>query len=75
MNKLINELQGPKKVAAKLMRFDGAYLRFTGELRIEHRRSDAVVDSYTDSAIWELLYLGKTPTEEHRNGVVGDLAR
>ena len=42
-----------------LIRFDGAYLRFTGELRIEHRRSDTVVDSYTDSAIWELMYLGK----------------
>ncbi len=59
-NKLINELHGPKKAAAKLIRFDGAYLRFTGELRIEHRNSDAVVDSYTDSAIWELMYLGKT---------------
>lgn len=46
VNKLINELQGLKKVAAKLIRFDGAYLRFTGELRIEYRRSDAVVDSY-----------------------------
>jgi hypothetical protein len=32
-------------VAAKLIRFDGAYLRFTGELRIEHRSSDAVVES------------------------------
>jgi hypothetical protein len=60
VDKLINDLHGPKKVAAKLVRFDGAYLRFTGELRIEHRRSDAVVDSYTDSAIWELMYLGKT---------------
>jgi predicted secreted hydrolase len=60
VNKLIDELQGLKKVAAKLIRFDGAYLRFTGELRIEHRHSDAVVESYTDSAIWELMYLGKT---------------
>jgi len=32
----------------------------TGELRIEHRRSDTVVDSCADSAIWELMYLGKT---------------
>jgi hypothetical protein len=59
-NRLIDQLQGAKKVAAMLIRFDGAYLRFTGELRIEHRRSDVVVDSYTDSAIWELMYLGKT---------------
>ena len=60
VNELIDELHGPKKVAAKLMRFDGAYLRFTGELRIEHLRSNAVVESHTDSAIWELMYLGKT---------------
>jgi hypothetical protein len=35
-------------------------LRFAGELRIEHRRSGTVVDSYADSAIWELMYFGKT---------------
>jgi hypothetical protein len=63
VNKLIDELHGPKKVAAKLIRFDGAYLRFTGELRIEHRHADTVVDSYTDSAIWELMYLGRTRTK------------
>ncbi len=60
VNKLIDELVGLKKVAAKLIRFDGAYLRFTGELRIEHRHAGNVIDSYTDSAIWELMYLGKT---------------
>jgi hypothetical protein len=63
-NRLIDELHGAKKVAARLIRFDGAYLRFTGELRIEHRRADTVVDSYTDSAIWELMYLGKTQTKQ-----------
>jgi hypothetical protein len=40
--KLINELQGPKKMAAKLIRFDGAYLRFTGAAHrapaLGHRR-------------------------------------
>jgi hypothetical protein len=60
VSKLIDDLQGPKKVAARLIRFDGAYLRFTGELRIEHRRAGALVESHTDSAIWELMYLGKT---------------
>jgi hypothetical protein len=59
VNKLIDHLGGLKKVAAKLVRFDGAYLRFTGELRIEHRHAGEIVDSYTDSAIWELMYLGK----------------
>jgi hypothetical protein len=60
VNRLIDELHGPKKAAARLIRFDGAYLRFTGELRIEHRHAGIVVDSYADSAIWELMYLGKT---------------
>jgi predicted secreted hydrolase len=60
MTKFIDQLHGPKKVAAKLAGFDGAYLRFTGELRIEHRHAGTLVDSHTDSAIWELMYLGKT---------------
>jgi hypothetical protein len=63
VNRLIDQLHGPKKMAARLIRFDGAYLRFTGELRVEHRRADTVVDSYTNSAIWELMYLGKTRTK------------
>jgi hypothetical protein len=62
--RLIDELHGPKKLAARLVRFDGAYLRLTGELRIEHRHADAVVDSYTSPAIWELMYLGKTGTRQ-----------
>jgi predicted secreted hydrolase len=66
-NRLIDQLHGPKKVAAKLIRFDGAYLRFTGELRIEHLRSGVVIESYTDSAIWELMYLGKTRGEDRPN--------
>ena len=61
-NKLINELDGLKKMAAKLARFDGAYLRFTGELRIEHQHAGTIVDSYTNAAIWELMYLGKNRT-------------
>jgi predicted secreted hydrolase len=61
--KLVDGLHGAKKLVAELMRFDGSYLRFTGEIRIEHRRADALVDSYSDSAIWELMYLGKTETE------------
>jgi hypothetical protein len=60
VSKLIDELDGLKKVAAKLIRFDGAYLRFAGQLRIEHLHAGEVIDSYTDSAIWELMYLGKT---------------
>jgi hypothetical protein len=69
--KLVDGLHGAKKLVAQLMRFDSSYLRFTGEIRIEHRRADALVDSYTDSAIWELMYLGKTETEQYCNRVGG----
>jgi hypothetical protein len=57
--KFIDELKGPKKLAAKLAGFDGAYLRFAGELRIEHYQGEELVDSHADDALWELMYFGK----------------
>ncbi|WP_329544545.1 hypothetical protein OG548_07290 [Streptomyces sp. NBC_01356] len=60
LNELIDSLQGPKRLAVKLVRFDGAHLRFEGELRIEHLRAGSVVGSHTDSAIWEPMYMGRT---------------
>ncbi|MET8939089.1 hydroxyneurosporene dehydrogenase [Streptomyces rubiginosohelvolus] len=58
--KLIDNLAGPKKLAARLARFDGAYLRFTGELRVERRTGSTLVDTHAAPAIWELMYLGPT---------------
>jgi hypothetical protein len=58
-NKFIDDLKGPKKAAAKLAGFDGAYLRFTGELRVDHYQDERLVDSHTDDALWELMYFGK----------------
>ncbi|MFT9786926.1 hydroxyneurosporene dehydrogenase [Streptomyces rhizosphaericola] len=58
--KLIDNLAGPKKLAARLAGFDGAYLRFTGELRVEHRTGSTLVDTHAAPAIWELMYLGPT---------------
>jgi hypothetical protein len=57
--KFIDELKGPKKAAARLAGFDGAYLRFTGELRIDHYTGGQLADSHTDDALWELMYFGK----------------
>ena len=59
VQKFIDDLKGPKKAAARLAGFDGAYLRFTGELRIEHYTGEQLVDSHTDDALWELMYFGK----------------
>jgi hypothetical protein len=57
-NRFIDDLKGPKKAAAKLTGFDGAYLRFAGEMRIEHYLGEQLADSYTDDALWELMYFG-----------------
>jgi hypothetical protein len=58
-NRMIEGLHGPKRAAAELLRFDGAYLRFSGEIRVEHRRGAEIVDQYsTEDAIWELMYFG-----------------
>jgi hypothetical protein len=57
-DKFIEALKGLKKAAARLARFDGAYLRFAWELRIEHYKGQLLVESHTDVALWELMYFG-----------------
>ncbi|MDX6250199.1 MAG: hypothetical protein QOF10_3559 [Kribbellaceae bacterium] len=57
--KFVDGLKGPKKAAAKLSGFDGAYLRFVGEVRIEHYVGESLEESYVDDALWELMYFGK----------------
>jgi hypothetical protein len=58
-NRMIEGLHGVKRTAAELLRFDGAYLRFSGEIRVEHYRGAEIVDQYaTEDAIWELMYVG-----------------
>jgi hypothetical protein len=57
--RMIESLHGVKRAAAELFRFDGAYLRFSGEIRVEHYQGDEIVDQHaTEDAIWELMYLG-----------------
>jgi hypothetical protein len=56
---MIENVHAIKRAAAELLRFDGAYLRFSGEIRVEHYRGPEIVDQYvTEDAIWELMYLG-----------------
>jgi hypothetical protein len=58
-NQLVERLPWTKRAAARLVRFDGAYLRFSGEIRVQHYRGAEIVDQYaTDDAIWELMYFG-----------------
>lgn len=58
-NRMIEGLHGVKRAAAEILRFDGAYLRFSGEIRVEHFQGAEILDeSVTEDAIWELMYFG-----------------
>lgn len=59
-SRMIDDLRGPKRLLAQLAGFDGAYLRFTGTLQIEHHRGTALLEQHTNDAIWELMYFGHT---------------
>ena len=55
---MVDGIRGVKRVAAKLAHFDGAYLRFVGDIEISRYRGDALIETYKDDAIWELMYFG-----------------
>jgi hypothetical protein len=48
-----------KRLIAKIVGFDGAYHRFTGNVTIEKFENDMRVEMFDDHAIWELMYFGK----------------
>jgi hypothetical protein len=51
-----------QRFLAKLVGFDGAYLRFGGTITVERIVDGQVVESSTnDQAVWELMYFGKAP--------------
>ena len=66
-NTFAEEMHGWRKVAARLSGFDGAYLRFVGDLTIEHWSDSARVESYGNEAIWELMYSGHPRTDAGRD--------
>jgi hypothetical protein len=48
-----------KRLIARIVGFDGAYHRFTGEVTIEKFEKDVRVEIFDDHALWDLIYLGK----------------
>ena len=58
---LANTLVWYKRLLAKLIGFDGAYLRFTGQLTIDRFEDGKVASSEKDTALWELMYFGHVP--------------
>ena len=59
--KFIDELHSPiLKLGAKLIGFDGGYLRFEGEASVERIENGQVVERAAEpAAVWELMYFGK----------------
>ncbi len=57
-DELIDQLSGLPHALARLARFDGAYLRFTGDVRLEHLVNGQLVEDVSDPGIWELMYFG-----------------
>lgn len=61
---MANQLSGVKKFLAKLVDFDGTYLRFTGEITVEKFVQDKKIDEQVNpDGIWELMYFGKNLNE------------
>jgi hypothetical protein len=57
-HRMIDEITGIKRLAARAVRFDGAYLRFTGEIKIQRFEGETLAEEHVDTAIWELMYFG-----------------
>ena len=61
----IDLLPGIVRMAAKLIGFEGSYLRFQGSATIEKIENGVVVESVTEeSAVWELMYFGKAGADQ-----------
>ncbi|MDR3264013.1 MAG: hypothetical protein LBT30_06870 [Clostridiales bacterium] len=57
--KMIDQLKGVVKLAAKAIGFSGAYHRFFGDVTVERFENGDLKESVTGQAIWELMYFGK----------------
>ncbi len=55
---LIETVGGFKRLLAELARFDGAYLRFTGNVQLERFVNGELVENVSDPGIWEMMYFG-----------------
>jgi hypothetical protein len=57
-------LPRPLGALAKLVGFDGGYLRFEGTATIEKIVAGEVIETVSDPAVWELMYFGKSCADE-----------
>jgi hypothetical protein len=59
--KLIDTVSGLKHFLAMITGFDGAYLRFTGNVQLERFVGGQLVEDVSDPGIWEMMYFGHVP--------------
>ena len=62
-HKLADQLSPVMRLAVSATGFDGAYVRFTGNIVLEKYINGELIDKITDSALWEMMYFGKTIIE------------
>lgn len=55
----LNEMSAQDRAVAEANGFDGAYLRFSGPIRLVHEITGAEEYDATQEAIWELMYFGR----------------
>ncbi|HEX4865678.1 MAG TPA: hypothetical protein VFV02_16535 [Acidimicrobiales bacterium] len=58
LSRMIDDVKGVKHLAARLARFDGAYLRFAGDIEVAHHNGTELIETHKNEAIWELMYFG-----------------
>jgi hypothetical protein len=59
--KFADEIGGLRGLLARLVGFDGAFLRFTGDLRLERYDGARLLAAEQAEAIWEMMYFGHAP--------------
>ena len=62
--RFVDVLPRPLGMLAKLIGFDGGYLRFEGVATVERLSLGEVVESVSDGAVWELMYFGHAAADE-----------
>ena len=65
----VDVLPKPLGVLARLIGFDGGYLRFFGTATVERLEDGEVAERVSDPAVWELMYFGKTSADEKYRGI------
>jgi hypothetical protein len=56
--RFLDTMKPEQRALAEQAGFDGAYLRFTGDLTLRHESAGTAPTEQTEQAIWELMYFG-----------------